>query len=818
PPFMMLLLYFSVDRGVWRCLANTVRVTMLLSQGVLLGLDDGQLHAENWPIYVSLMFGGIVGLLVGNRLAEKVDAAAFQRWLLLFLLAGACLMLSSVNAVLSTGAAFLVFLAAVLVLVVPSLTSRRVSQLGLVTAEELCPASQAELENINEHIRLCEQAKRLLRLLVGEFFDLSFAILVQSFRHFDPFHGSIHFPRGRLADRSNRPDPGCFDGLYYTRDECCGTKHTAQANHPEYLVQSLYEQLGMEQEYQRLTARRLEHLASLALPLWSRRVLELGARQGDLTHFFTDRGCNVTIVEPRKSNIVTLRQRLFLGHLFPEPGRVEIRSMDVEDSLPQGDWDIVFCYGLLYHLQEPERFLEKVAPLVSELLLLETVVSAFVRDADEPPEPASMSLRGRVRFLRREDIFRLLKGLFPYAYVPATQPNHEQFETEWAHQSGRDAILEQLDRDPIIAHTNKDKIKYYHEQLFRSHQMLLMDTATSEFLFLNDFFDTKGEIGLFVEVFGKTTQYFLDALEGFLGNCWDSVGLLLMVRIVDFYRKRMQQRKVSCLDSYLDALQLLLWPRLRVVLDANIVSLRKAYQQNLQPPTNNNPHLVTRRFAELAASLYFLSSSEDSGLPDTLQQPLAAMRQEFCTLLSAMANRLDGQDSGLVFLVNNHDLVLTVFHERHLPRNATSVFEDLLRDQVQKFVESQLMRHYPDLVTFVKNTEPAVAKIDEATARSQPSQSPPPGVDVQKMEQVVRNFAANWKRERDQIHQYVMVSFSNFSNGMEILKQVLTQLLLYYTRLQKVILKTFPQQQPAFASEMVPNTTILMEVRRDNFA
>jgi len=384
--------------------------------------------------------------------------------------------------------------------------------------------------------------------------------------------------------------------------------------------------------------------------------------------------------------------------------------------------------------------------------------------------------------------------------------------------SGRDAILEQLDRDPIIAHTNKDKIKYYHEQLFRSHQMLLMDTATSEFLFLNDFFDTKGEIGLFVEVFGKTTQYFLDALEGFLGNCWDSVGLLLMVRIVDFYRKRMQQRKVSCLDSYLDALQLLLWPRLRVVLDANIVSLRKAYQQNLQAPTNNNPHLVTRRFSELAASLYFLSSSEDSGLPDTLQQPLAAMRQEFCTLLSAMANRLDGQDSGLVFLVNNYDLVLTVFHERHLSRNATSVFEDLLRDQVQKFVESQLMRHYPDLVTFVKNTEPAVAKIDEATARSQPSQSPPPGVDVQKMEQVVRNFAANWKRERDQIHQYVMVSFSNFSNGMEILKQVLTQLLLYYTRLQKVILKTFPQQQPAFASEMVPNTTILMEVRRDNFA
>merc|ERR1712032_1449512 len=99
------------------------------------------------------------------------------------------------------------------------------------------------------------------------------------------------------------------------------------------------------------------------------------------------------------------------------------------------------------------------------------------------------------------------------------------------------------------------------------------------------------------------------------------------------------------------------------------------------------------------------------------------------------------------------------------------------------------------------NTEPAVASIDEAAARVQGKQGPPPGVDVQKMEQVVRHFAQNWKTAMDRIHQYVMVSFTNFSNGMEILKQVLTQLLLYYTRLQKVIHKSFPQQ-PAFAHEL----------------
>merc|ERR1712048_1266395 len=158
--------------------------------------------------------------------------------------------------------------------------------------------------------------------------------------------------------------------------------------------------------------------------------------------------------------------------------------------------------------------------------------------------------------------------------------------------SGRDAILKELDKDPIIAHTHKTK--YYHEQLFRSHQMLLMDTATSEFLFLNDFFDTQGDHTLFVEVFNQTTRFFLDSLESFLANCWDSVGLLLMIRIVEFYRKCMQRRQVSCLDSYLDALQLQMVPRLRVVLEANVTSLRKAASTNLVVPSNTHPHLITR--------------------------------------------------------------------------------------------------------------------------------------------------------------------------------------------------------------------------------
>lgn len=90
----------------------------------------------------------------------------------------------------------------------------------------------------------------------------------------------------------------------------------------------------------------------------------------------------------------------------------------------------------------------------------------------------------------------------------------------------------------------------------------------------------------------------------------------------------------------------------------------------------------------------------------------------------------------------------------------------------------------------------------------------PKGIDQARMEQLAVSFGKTWKASMDRIHQNVMGSFSNFNNGMDILKQVLTQLLLYYTRFQKVIQRCFPQQPPAFTRELVSNATILCEIKQ----
>ena len=299
-------------------------------------------------------------------------------------------------------------------------------------------------------------------------------MILQSFRHLDFFEGEINFPKSSVYLKSKGPNASlrvrgwmggthgvfancwhcygntcsseeaccgpnpnfdCFDGVHWRKEVCCDKELQNYENHPEVQTSILHTIMGIEQVYQRLTARRLEHLTTLALPIWNRSVLELAGRQGDLTHYFTDRGCHVTVVEPRKSNLLQIRRKVALGYIFPDKNKVSVLPMDLEKAVPAGSWEIVFCFGLLYHLEQPLLFLSRIAPLVRDFLILETLVSSSVVQITEPAAGDSSGLSGRATLLRREDVFYALKVLFEYVYVPITQPNHEEFAIDWANQS-----------------------------------------------------------------------------------------------------------------------------------------------------------------------------------------------------------------------------------------------------------------------------------------------------------------------------------------------------------------------------------------------
>ncbi|MEM9166421.1 MAG: class I SAM-dependent methyltransferase [Planctomycetota bacterium] len=187
--------------------------------------------------------------------------------------------------------------------------------------------------------------------------------------------------------------------------------------------------------YQTINARRLEHLASLGLSITGRSVLEVGAGIGDLTGFFVDRGCRVTATEGRPDNLELLRRR------WQDHERIEVVPLQLDPAptprpaVIARQYDIVFCYGLLYHLSDPAAGLQWLADACDGMLLLETQASfgneAQQRPMREDPALAASAMTGRACRPTRPWLHEALGGLFEHVYYPVTQPLHNEFPLAW---------------------------------------------------------------------------------------------------------------------------------------------------------------------------------------------------------------------------------------------------------------------------------------------------------------------------------------------------------------------------------------------------
>ena len=80
------------------------------------------------------------------------------------------------------------------------------------------------------------------------------------------------------------------------------------------------------------------------------------------------------------------------------------------------------------------------------------------------------------------------------------------------------------------------------------------------------------------------------------------------------------------------------------------------------------------------------------------------------------------------------------------------------------------------------------------------------------MEHLLRSFHETWRAGIEAINRDVMKSFANLKLGMDILKQVLTQLLLYYTRFQDIARRV--PGEPAFLRDLVSIQTIMHEIKK----
>lgn len=173
---------------------------------------------------------------------------------------------------------------------------------------------------------------------------------------------------------------------------------------------------------------RQEHLALLGLDLTAKSVLEVGAGIGLHTPFLVQRGCKVLVTDGNPENVAEIRRR------HPD-WRAEVLDLErAEDLRPLGEFDLVYCYGLLYHLGNPDQAIARLAEVCRGQILLETCVALgdatdvhFVRD----PRSHNQAVLGIGCRPTRAWLMEKLRQHFGYAYATCAQPDHPDFETDW---------------------------------------------------------------------------------------------------------------------------------------------------------------------------------------------------------------------------------------------------------------------------------------------------------------------------------------------------------------------------------------------------
>jgi cyclopropane fatty-acyl-phospholipid synthase-like methyltransferase len=100
--------------------------------------------------------------------------------------------------------------------------------------------------------------------------------------------------------------------------------------------------------------------------LEGKTVLETGFGYGYMGSKFEELGATVVSIDAREEHIEVVKER------YPLRQSV-VFDMDKQDLSDLGPFDIVFSFGLLYHLAKPRFFLEGVAK-IAPVLYLESCV------------------------------------------------------------------------------------------------------------------------------------------------------------------------------------------------------------------------------------------------------------------------------------------------------------------------------------------------------------------------------------------------------------------------------------------------------------
>lgn len=221
----------------------------------------------------------------------------------------------------------------------------------------------------------------------------------------------------------------------------------------------------------------------------------------------------------------------------------------------------------------------------------------------------------------------------------------------------------------------EDHTFHYLEVPFRNFNLALVDNATAEYTFLATFFAPSWSFSQisknFNYIFEPSFETGRTLSSSLVGESFDAIGILICIRLNQHFAFDLQRRKTPAMDGYINGTNMLLWPRLQVIMDrhcdsirqlANVTSTKAVRFIGDQAKMSAAPHMVTQRFGQLLHS--FLSLSTEAGDDEPVVSSLQRLRREVEALLTRLSQSY-GADKRKSerFLYNNYSLIITIISD-----------------------------------------------------------------------------------------------------------------------------------------------------------
>ncbi|KAL4780900.1 Sac2 family-domain-containing protein [Aspergillus varians] len=212
---------------------------------------------------------------------------------------------------------------------------------------------------------------------------------------------------------------------------------------------------------------------------------------------------------------------------------------------------------------------------------------------------------------------------------------------------------------------------------FRNFNLALLDNASAEYSFMTEMFSTLS----FQQISRKALEIFSSVFtlgqgltKQLIENTTDSLGVLMCVRLNQQAAFELQRRKVPVADSYVNGINMQLWPRFQLIMDTHCESLKRIGGNTSRSAVSalslaggddlnqsSAPHFLTQRFGQLLHGILVLSS--EAGDDEPVANSLSRLTTEFDGVLTKLS-RIGGDAKRRErFLYNNYSLILTIISD-----------------------------------------------------------------------------------------------------------------------------------------------------------